>query len=52
MMKLIGYLIDGSFAVYGSKDITDLDVILEEELYKKNGAFKFGLAKTGYFTNK
>ena len=52
MRKLIGYLIDGSFDVYGAKDITDLDVILEEELYKKNGAFKFGLAKTGYFTNK
>jgi hypothetical protein len=50
--RLIDLLINGDLKKYGSKDITDLDVILTEELHKKKGAFKSGLARTGYFTSK
>jgi hypothetical protein len=37
---------------YGATGITDIDVILDEELHKKKGAFRSGLAREGYFTNK
>lgn len=49
---LLTNLISGDFDKYGANDITDIDVILEEELHKKKGAFKSGLARTGYFKNK
>jgi hypothetical protein len=48
--RLLDNYIKGDLVKYGSKDISDLDRILDEELHKKKGAFASGLARTGYFT--
>jgi hypothetical protein len=37
---------------YGVTGLKDIDIILEEELHKKKGAYKWGLARDGYFLNK
>jgi hypothetical protein len=50
--QLIKKLFDGGFAKYGATGLEDIDVILEEELHKKKGAYKLGLAKSGYFIAK
>ena len=49
--RLITQLIDGDLNKYGATGITDIDVILDEELHKKKGAFRSGLAREGYFKN-
>jgi hypothetical protein len=51
-MTLIEWILDGEYKTSGSNGITDLDVILSEELHKKKGAFQVGLALSGYFLNK
>ena len=50
--RLISQLINGVLDQVGATGITDIDVILEEELHKKKGAFRTGLAREGYFKNK
>jgi len=49
---LINQLIDGTLDKYGATGINDINVILDEELHKKKGAFKSHLAREGYFTKK
>jgi hypothetical protein len=49
---IIKALIDGDLNKYGANGITDIDVILDEEIHKKKGAFQHGLATTGYFKKK
>jgi len=46
---LINRLIEGSWAKYGANGLKDIDIILKEELHKKKGAYKIGLAREGYF---
>jgi hypothetical protein len=50
--RLISQLINGVLDQVGATGITDIDVILDEELHKKKGAFRTGLAREGYFKNK
>jgi len=49
---LVKSLYDGSLSEYGATGLKDIDVILEEELHKKKGAFKPNLASEGYFIKK
>jgi len=37
---------------YGSRGLKDIDIILNEELHKKKGAYKVGLAQTDYFNKE
>jgi hypothetical protein len=49
---LVIALSEGKYGKYGATGLEDIDVILEEELHKKKGAYKIGLAKSGYFSAK
>jgi len=40
----------GEMKKNGASSIKDIDRIIAEKLHKKEGAFKVGLAKDGYFT--
>jgi hypothetical protein len=40
----------GEMKKYGASSIKDIDRIIAEKLHKKEGAYKHGLAKDGYFT--
>jgi len=48
---ILGYN-TGDFQKRGASGIEDIDRIIAEKLHKKHGAYKFNLAKEGYFTKK
>lgn len=51
--QMLTRIVDGEWDKYGaSSDLSDINVILAEELHKGKGAFRSGLARSGYFKNK